>query len=343
MPITQKQIADHVGVDRTAVSRALAGKGRELGLSEACIRSIRRTARELGYRPNRFAQGMRRGAFGAYGLVTSTVSSAATIVEGTFFAIQRGMLSRDLHLIVGQLPDEQLSDEEELPRLLREWAVDGLLISYTAKAPQQMIQILRERHMPAIWINSKLDADCVYPNDYEGGCIAAKTLIDAGHRRLGWLESVPTAHYSLADRREGFFDTARAAGLQPVTLPGLNLPERTNRIEALAEVFRGADRPTGVSGYCGHCIESMLLAARGICRIPEQLSVVGIDQGPVARYHEPPVTQAGASAYRVGERAMELLEQRIAAPDQPLPPEPIPCRFKAGATVAAPPTDLTTN
>ncbi len=343
MSITQKQIADHVGVDRTAVSRALAGKGRELGLSDACIRSIRQTARELGYRPNRFAQGMRRGAFGAYGLVNSTISSAATIAEGTFFAIQRGILSRDLHLIVGQLPDEQLTDKDALPRLLREWAVDGLLISYTAKAPQQMIKILQERHMPAIWINSKLDRDCVYPNDYEGGCMAAKTLIDAGHRRLGWLETVSTKHYSLADRREGFFQTARAAGLQPQTLPGLDLPEGANRIEALAEVFRGADRPTGVSGYCSKCIQSMLLAARGICRIPEQLSVVGIDQSPVAPYCEPPVTQIGAWAYRVGERAMELLEQRIAAPDQPLPPEPVPCRFKAGATVAPPPAGSTTN
>ena len=114
---TLKDIAECTGVTPMTVSRILRGTGRE---SEATVQRVSAVAAQMGYHPNGLARAMRRGSFNAVGLLRSTDPSAATITHSLLWAIERELLAHDLHLVMGQVPDEKLTDRNAAPRLLRE-------------------------------------------------------------------------------------------------------------------------------------------------------------------------------------------------------------------------------
>lgn len=67
------------------------------------------------------------------------------------------------------VPDEKLRSWHRLPRLLRQWSVDGLLIHYTSQAPAELEEAIRSQRVPAIWINSVMTQDAVFPDDHAAG------------------------------------------------------------------------------------------------------------------------------------------------------------------------------
>jgi hypothetical protein len=73
-----------------------------------------------------------------------------------------------------------------MPRLLREWMVDGLLVAFNLSTPPGMIETIRRHNIPSIWLNSDQEIDCVRPND-EGRrlrCGAPSSAIGPSPHRL---------------------------------------------------------------------------------------------------------------------------------------------------------------
>ena len=88
----------------------------------------------------------------------------------------------DKHLIVGQMDDTQLTTQGQMPKLLRQWAVDGLLVFYTTQFPEQMIDMINNDRIPAVWMNADLTENAVRPDDFDAGFQATQKLIAMGHR-----------------------------------------------------------------------------------------------------------------------------------------------------------------
>lgn len=254
------------------VSRILRGTGRE---SEATCERVRAAAARLGYRPNGLARAMRRGSFGAVGLLRSTNPSAATITHTFLWAIERELLSHDLQLVMGQVPDEKLTDNVAAPRLLREWSVDGLLVNYTSRIPEKMIEVQSRFHLPSVWLNTRLKHNCVYPDDYGALREATTKLLSLGHRRIAYL-GVPLTmeHYSVHDRCEGYRKAMEEAGATPRMI---FWTDGNDRLSDLCALLQKPDRPTALVTYSPcEAMVAVVAAARLGLEMPRDLSLIAV-------------------------------------------------------------------
>jgi LacI family transcriptional regulator len=339
-PVTMKDIALRAGVSRATVGFVLNGTPTSVRISDDTRRRVLAAAEEMRYRPNSSARAMRSGRFGMVALLQSTVRHRSLIPMELLDGIHDGLAERDLHLVYTKIPDEKLTSDGFPPKILRESASDGLLINYNTDIPPSLLALIREHRIPAIWLNSKQEADCVYPDDFRAGREATEQLIQAGHTRIQYVDYGGTHHYSGLDRRLGYEEAMRAAGLPIRAIYGFegkpSAPHAgwTDDMEAR---LAAPDRPTGFVLYTPHMLAAVLLAAqrRGL-RIPEDLSIIVVSENQRPLFGKVFATML-LPEYRMGKTAVELLERKMEAPDESLPPCALPLPYTAGETVAPPP------
>ncbi len=342
--VTTKVIAEHLGVARPTVSTILSGARSNTRVSESLRRRVLKAAEELGYRPNSAARAIRSGQFGAIGVLQATESDRGNLSRTALYAIQTKAVEHDMHLSMGMVPDVNLSDPAGLPKVLREWCVDGLLISYTSVIPPLMHKHIERHRIPAIWMNVKREHDCVHLDDFGGACGATEMLLEMGHRRIAYLGQRPIPdshqHYSVADRFEGYAVAMKRAGLKPDPIFGRSLavsemPEHGEPIAGLVQQLRSAERPTAVVAV--EAAADVLFAAHvaGLS-VPRDLSVIVLTEGIHSVLGVKPA-QMRLHTFGLGYLAFEQLMQKNQRPRQPLDPVAVYCTFDRGQTLAPPP------
>lgn len=250
---TSRDVAKRAGVGQVTVSRAFTGKS---PVAEETRQKIMAAARELGYRPNAAATAMSSGRFGCAALLTGIDLSLNLLPQRTLDAIEAGLAEHDMYAAFARLPDEKLTDASYVPRILRSWMADGLLISYNARIPTAMVELIEEHRLPAVWINSKHEHDCVRPDDFLAGRLATRRLIELGHRRIAFLRpGKPDAqgnllpslnHYSATDRFAGYEYEMQEAGLVPRAHTIYVEYEHDDHLAGVKRILEMDERPTGL-------------------------------------------------------------------------------------------------
>jgi LacI family transcriptional regulator len=336
MAVTLKDIARQTGLSLPTVSHVLGSRSHKY--PPETRERVLSAARELGYRVNAYARAVRAGRFNTVALLLSTQGVRSILPDGLLEGVHDALVARQQRLLVAREPDAALTDEHFVPEILRESSSDGLLINYNALIPERLIALVAENRLPVVWINSKHDADCVYPDDRGGASEAVRRLYEIGHRRIAYLDPVHSSHYSSEDRFAGYREAVRALGLPELVYrpdQGLDHGQWPDVLARYLDAPADA-RPTAAVTYIGAVAEAALRAADRLgLRVPEDLSLVGI--GDVGSRH------LGLSfggmvidQTRVGREAVEMLLAKIADPALAFPPRPVPLVFAAGGSVAPP-------
>lgn len=333
-------IARRLGISRRSVAQALNGSDRgTVKVSEATARRVRELAAELGYRGNAAARAVATGRFNAIGLVLSTDASRGALAAATLHGIQEEMLQRDMHLTLGQVPDAKLTADNYLPRLLREWSVDGLVISYSVDMPPKILELLRTYRLPSVWLNIDLPNDAVRPDDLQGGKAATEHLLSLGHRRICYVDRDANRHYSGAARRAGYELTMVSAGLRPWVVASDSFVPAVKRLPLHAELLSlpASQRPTAVITYGDVDAQTMYVAAlKAGIDVPRELSIMTFHSGvPVATGLG--ITCMRIPAYEVGRRAVQLLSEKINGRRESVPSVLLPFELRQGESTATPP------
>jgi LacI family transcriptional regulator len=333
-------IARRTRVSPNTVLRVLRGENKEVWPS-AVRRAdeIRSLANELGYRPLASARTLRRGRCDAVGLLLSAERGRSHLPEDLFNAVADACDAAKQRLVVAKVSDDRLTDSAQVPRLLAEWSCDGMLVNYTDHIPTALPDLFTRCRIPAVWINSRHDADAVWYDDHGGGATAAGHLLALGHRRICWLDFVgpgPEQHYSRSDRPAGITATLAAAGLAPVDG---NLPRQIpvdERLAATIALLKRKDRPTALIAYDG--AERLLYAAALVgLRVPQDLSLIvfGSEHEADATTRQSHLgrqpTLLATPETAAGRRAVELLLAKLAS-SEPQPSQVLPLTLKMGDT-----------
>ena len=330
-PVTIKDIANAVGVSDMSVSNAFSGKGR---LADETRERILGAARKLGYRPNAASRAIRQGRFSTIGLVRSAEVESGGVSFGTSHGVMKAAMAHDLHVTTGHLPGHKFTSASEMPKLLREWSADGLLLTYNVNVPQRLLEIVQRFRIPCIWLNAKMSHDCVYPDDFGAMHAATRRLIDLGHKRIAYLSPTRGGHYSTADRYDGYRTAMEQAGYQPFAVEA----EPIDAFEPMRAVLASSDRPTAVVTV-GYPIETYFAAQACGLRVPDDLSIVTLrDPAYTAMRAQPekiagmPITAIDLPVYEIGECGVELLIQKIKRPDRQLDALMLPCKLSEGGS-----------
>ncbi len=334
--VTLQHIADACRVSQPTVSRILNGSA---GHNEQTRQRVLQTADRMGYRVNTAARNTASGRFNAFALLLAETRSSSMLPAGLLAGLQAQMHQLKLNLILETFSDAALTDPDRVPRLLTQLCADGLLVNYNAHIPAEMIQLIGRYRLPAVWLNSRHDHDCVYPDDRAAGQTATQHLLDRGHRRIALLDFITPnrpaeAHYSGLDRFAGYAAAMKAAGLRPRRTGDQDTFYGGRMIEELVQLFQAEDRPTAAVCYCGTEARGAVLAAttRGL-RVPNDLSLITFGDRPIEDMG-PKVSYLRLPHQTMGRRAVQMLKHRLDHPGDPLPPEPVPFTFQQGQTLA---------
>jgi LacI family transcriptional regulator len=314
-------IAQRVGVSRTAVSFVLNNRD-DTSVSPATRERILRAAEELGYRPHAAARALAAQRSGLVGLVTEIVTSpfGMETVKG---AQDRSWQDGKFLLIAateGKPELEQMAIEK-----LLEQRVEGLI--YASGFHREVTLPPIALDVPTVLVHC-FDAQgrlpSIVPDEEEGGHSATRRLIEAGHRRIAFINlerDTVAAQGRLAGYRRALIEAGVVPEDELVTSVDSSADGGYVAACALLDL---TDRPTAL--FCGTDRIAMgaydAIKERGLS-IPADVAVVGFDnQELIAAYLRPKLTTVALPFHEMGTRGVEMLGAALAA-GQPIAAEQV--------------------
>jgi LacI family transcriptional regulator len=210
-PITLRTLADRLGLSISTVSRVLHAKPDEQmrAASESTVQRIRALADELGYRPNPHATSLRTRRSNLVGVLVPRLSDIvlATIYEG----IEEAAAEHGFSTFVTNTRDVPAIQRARTEMVLGR-RVDGMIFG-DAYVDGRFLDEIAARKVPFVLVSRRAGSHVsVTCDDYEGGRLAARHLLELGHRSVAVIAGEPYASTGI-DRTAGFVETYREAGL----------------------------------------------------------------------------------------------------------------------------------
>lgn len=288
-------------------------------VNPATRKRITRAVDRLGYIRNRAAQAMHGRRSGSIGLIVPTINH--TIFSEVIQSFSDAIDAAGFTLLIAS-HGYDLDREYAMMRKLLEHRVDGLAL-IGLEHSQASLNLIDQQGIPAIAIwNFNADArmSCVGADNGEAGRMAARHLLELGHRRIGLIFPQTRGNDRAAQRLAG----ARAA----LSGAGVRIPEDwqseapysiAQAKRAAAELLTGPQRPTAL--LCGNDViaQGAVYAAQKMAlNVPGDVSIIGIGDFKGSEDLEPPLTTIRIPAHDIGTVAGENFTRMITSADTTL-------------------------
>ncbi|MEM1374449.1 MAG: substrate-binding domain-containing protein [Pseudomonadota bacterium] len=318
-----KELAAHLGLSQTTVSRALNGYPE---VAEATRKRVADAAEQHNYRPNTRAKGLATGRAMAVGHVipTSTRHEMVNPIFGDFISGAGETYARNGYDMVLSMVED--GDQARVYRELKaKGTVDGLILHGPATA-EPRIGLLRELGLPFCVHGRSTDERAPYSwvdvNNKSAFERATELLADLGHRRIALLNGLEAMDF--ARRRRAGFEAAMSARALPTLAELMRSQEMTETygFESASEMLALPDPPTAF-------LVSSMIVAIGVRRAVEELGLsLGTDVSVITHDDDlsylrnggevPLFTATRSSVREAGRIAAQLLLDQIASPGGPL-------------------------
>lgn len=311
--VTSLDVARLAGVSQSAVSRVFTPGA---SASPKTVEKVRAAAEALGYRPNVLARAMSKRRSRIIGLVVA-------YLENQFYPVALELLSRALqgrgyHILVFMADQAGEKTAEVLGELI-DYQVDGIITASVAMT-NDLTARCSAAGIPVVMFNRGQDdprLSEVTSDNLDGARRATDFLIAGGHRRIahisGWQGSS-----NGRDRTQGFRQAMAAAGMTPF---GVFDGEYSREAAAAAvrQLCAGAERPDAIfvgNDHMAFAVMDELRFGLGL-RIPDDVSVVGFDDVPMASWPSYDLTTLRQPVNRMVAATVEAILGQIEGRDAP--------------------------
>lgn len=313
---TQKDVAKACDVSQALVSLVMSGN--PVDVAETTKQRILDAAKKLGYTPKKNSGLAKRTRLLAYirPLVTRGHHGEHWIydsLEEYYNRVQNRLLEEawqaGYSLIV-----RPYTENNELTRWLLEWGVDGVFWHADDKALAHWIA----QRFPMVQIarTAVINAGAVSTNSEEMVALALNHLRKNGHRRIAYLPGKINDDL-MKQRNRAYEDYMEAHGLVAMNIP---LTNESTFQEAEESMFALLERPEEFRPTAFFISDHSALyfikeaVKRGI-RLPDELSIVGMDNFSVSAFSHPALTTVDTQMQEVARTAADMLCRRIKDPD----------------------------
>jgi len=301
--VSIKDIATLAGVSQSTVSKALNDRS---DVSEVTKRRIIEIVERLNYTPHAFGKALKKKTSENVGVIFCRYVRSLSgnpfysrVLEG----IEAELAVNNYNLILQIITE---SNKEELPKMLRERQVDGLILVGTFR-DGYLNRILDTGTNIVMVDYNRLIKDCsqVVIDNEHGAFQAIKHCIDMGHRRIGFI-SGDFSRVSFQQRFEGYRKALKMNDipLDETIVRNDGLENGYEQVKYLVQerdihcIFSANDL-NAIHGY--KAINEMNL------RIPEDVSIIGFDDIDMARMANPPLTTMRVYKEELGSIAVRIL------------------------------------
>ena len=315
--VTSFDVARRAGVSQPTVSRALRNLP---GTAPETRRRVLAAAAELSYIPSDSGRSLSTTRSRRIAVVSDELTNPyyAELVE----ALRRHLADHDLRTVV-------VTDSEHRkvgPEVLADGSYDGVILTTTLRDSTLPCD-LTERAVPHVLTNRILDhpesPSCSVDNTAGARAVAA-LLADCGHRRVATIQG-PLATSPGRERARALRISLRARGIHVRRDQALRTTFGHDAGEAAAGLLLDRpDRPTAIVGGNDMIALGILSAVRerGL-RVPEDLTVVGFDDIPMAGWPLVNMTTVRCDLEELARMSVELLLQAMAGDT----PQAFECRL----------------
>lgn len=309
---TIKDIAQVVGVSCTTVSNVIHGRSGRV--SAETIEKINQAIDELGYIPNMSARSLVSNSSKVIALISHlTGNKKSSIMEDPFHSVFIGNAEATLRENGYYLMVRTVETTADLLAFLRNWNVDGLFC--TGIFQDSFFEKLIELNVPTVLIDSYVE----HPNirnvgleDYKGGYIATKYLIEKGHHHIAFASPIIKERGVVSERFLGYKDALAEYSIpfNPTLIFEQELDFDTTfalgceiaKRKEITAVFATADiLAAGIMAGIQKCGK----------KIPHDISIVGFDDLNICRLTSPNLTTIHQDASLKSKIAVNLLVELL--------------------------------
>ncbi|WP_319554853.1 substrate-binding domain-containing protein [uncultured Vibrio sp.] len=300
---TIKDVAKEAGVSVATVSRVI---NKSPKASQNSIDAVTQAMSKLGYRPNAAARALVSQSTNTIGVLVGDVSDPffGTLVK----SVDNVARENGKHILIGN-GYHNADDERRALDLLANSRCDALVIHAKGLSDEELIAYAKEvkgmvlinRHIP------ELAERCISLDNRKGAFLATEYLIRHGHRKIACIASSHDIE-DTDERLQGYQSALKEHGIElSKSYVEYGEPNSDGGEVAMTNLLTKSLDITGVVAYNDYMAAGALatLDQNGI-DVPQQVSMVGFDDGLIARFVHPSLTTIRYPIEMMAERATRL-------------------------------------
>ena len=316
---TINDVAKKAGVSIATVSYSITGRR---FVSDELKERVRIAMEEVEYKPNYLARSLRIGQTRTIGLIVPDITNL-------FFAeISRHFENIGLkngYTVIHCNSDDDIKKQSMCLDTLGNMMVDGIVF-ISARNNQSTFDQLTDFNIPFVLVDRigiEANADIIKVDNFYGGYQATNYLISIGHREIGCIAGPPKVDLFI-ERTNGYLEALKDNNIEPnkefIVSGNLRFSGGKTAMEKLIDLPKP---PTAVFA-CGDmmAVGAMRAVFNRKLNVPENISIVGFDNNPIAEVITPPLTTISQPIKKIANISMEILLKRIKG-NVTLPPEKI--------------------
>lgn len=299
---TIRDVARQAGVSHQTVSRVINGSEDVLPETRAVVEVA---IEELGYRPSAIARSMARGLTHTLAIISPNLTdyTFASVIEGAEVEARQNN-----YFVLSSSASDRQAFQGLVDELVGHRRVDGLIVinPYADERYQHI-----PKNFPVVFVGARShdkNVCSVSLDDEKVAYEATQHLISLGHKQIA-LVTGPMEEDCSQDRLEGFQHALKDAGVafdQSFVFEGDW--SASSGSEALVSFVKKGILPTAVFAQNDRMAMGVMRAARDAnLKVPDQLSVIGVDDMPLSSYFDPPLTTMRQDMPLIGQQAIRKL------------------------------------
>ncbi len=323
-----KKVADECGLAASTV-RNILSSANKVPYSQKSVDLVKETAKQLGYKPNRFAQMFRKGQSDSLGLLMPNLQDHyyMEIVDRLIYGFEDLGLSLIMKVLHQKTREQALRTYESI----LSWRVKAFLVILHAQDVVHLEDIKsmkKDTLLITLNNNSWKGCSAVWPNRQKIAELAVKHLTELGHRRIGML-GYPVPNHDISTvtsnaRTRRLHKELRKIGLK-LKLKDIFLcdfPEISRNYNS--EGFQGLrlgkhfahiqDRPTALVAWNEQLANQFIAGFQSEGgRIPKDISILTYNNSRFAATASMPLTAVGVSSEKYAEATLALIREGLMA------------------------------
>lgn len=311
--VTLRDVADRSGVSMTTVSRILNNRETGVPVRDETRQRILAAAKDLGYKPNLLARGLRGSRSSLFGVIARDISDPfhIQILRG----INECSRSRGYRMFLGHM-DYRAQDAVTYSSMFELSHADGIIVIGDFEGGDSTLDVLVEQHRFVVGVTDRTErrkTPGVYADSAAGTVLAMDHLWGLGHRSIMCVSDSRTADGRLRiDRYQAYM---QERGVPELIRVGITDQEPEPSFLLGQKILHPNSReplPTAIySTSDAIAIGLMQAAFQAGIPVPGKLSIVGYDDVDLAPYTIPPLTTISQAGVEMGRTAAQLLFDTI--------------------------------
>lgn len=302
---TIKDVAKKVGVTPTTVSRVLNNRGY---ISEKTRKAVYQAMEELNYQPNEIARSLTKKDTNCIGIVVPSIQHP--FFSSVLSSLECHAAKRGYKIMVCNSQEDHEKEKEYL-EMLDSNRVSGIIFCSRSGGIEKTLATSR----PIIAFERELSDQipAVLCDNYQGGVLATKRLIDGGARQLIALGGAREVQLPADTRCEAFLKTCETYGVNGEVFYGseeqFNHQEYEEWIEKILKEHEDTDGIFATSDVIG--AQVIRVCRRLEKRVPEEVQIVGFDDTHIAELTYPALTSVHQPIDQMCDYAVDAIVRKM--------------------------------